>query len=95
MNERKVEKDAEPRLAPRLRVDLWAALPRWASWSVALAVAVSIVNFAWLVGRDDPVPTWISEVLVPALGWIYLALLVVAGVHVLRRSRALSEDKED
>ncbi len=63
--------------------------------AIAIAVTCAVAALAWLVGGDDPVPAWISEGLVPALGWIYLALLVVAGLHVLRRRRASVEHKED
>lgn len=62
---------------------------------IAIAVTSAAVAAAWILGRDDPVPSWISDGLVPALGWIYLALLVVAGVHVLRRRQALRRNKED
>lgn len=79
----------------RVRIDLFKRLSSAALYAVALSIVIAVVAAAWLAGRDDPVPAWISDGLVPALGWIYLALLVVAGAHVLRRRRALGRNKED
>ncbi len=95
MNDRRIGKDARTRPPRRVRIKLHAALPAWAFWSIAAVITVAIASLAWFLDRDDPVPDWISAGLVPALGWIYLALLVIAGVFVLRRRRASGKEKED
>jgi hypothetical protein len=66
---------------PRRRVDL-RRLPRWQQYAIALGVTAVVVVAAWLVGGDEPVPAWVSEVLVPALGW--LALAIIAGALAVR-----------
>jgi peptidoglycan/LPS O-acetylase OafA/YrhL len=65
----------------RRRVDL-RRLPRWQQYAIALAVTAAVVVAAWLVGGDEPVPAWVSELLVPALGWLVLA--IVAGALAVR-----------
>lgn len=61
--------------------------------AIANAVGSVVVALACFVGRDDQLPDWLSKGLVPALGWICLALLVVALVQWLRRRR--TADKEE
>jgi peptidoglycan/LPS O-acetylase OafA/YrhL len=83
------------RRPPRIRVNLAARLPRWVRWTLALTIVAAVFMAAWVVGRDDPIPEWISRGLVPALGWAYLVLLAVAGVHLIRKRLARrSEGKE-
>jgi len=69
-------------------------LGRGTRLAIASAVGGAVVTLAWFVGRDDPVPDWISKGLVPALGWIYLAMLAVALVHWLRRRRTADKEEE-
>jgi len=71
----------DPAPTPRRRVDL-RRLPRWQQYALALAVTAAVVVAAWLVGGDEPVPAWVSELLVPALGWLVLA--IVAGALAVR-----------
>jgi hypothetical protein len=72
---------------PRIRIDLRRGLSATARYTIAIAIVVGVSLAAWYVGRDDPVPRWIGEGLVPALGWIYLALLAVAVVYWIRQLR--------
>jgi peptidoglycan/LPS O-acetylase OafA/YrhL len=75
----------DPAPTPRRRVDL-RRLPRWQQYALALAVTAAVVVAAWLVGGDEPVPAWVSELLVPALGWLVLAIVVGAlAVRLLGR----------
>jgi len=54
-------------------------------YAIALAVVAIVVTAAWFVG-DRKVPSWIEVDLVPALGWVYLGLLVIAlASRLLRR----------
>lgn len=76
------------RRPPRIRVNLATRLPSWVRWALALAIVAGVFLAAWLSGRDEAVPEWISGGLVPALGWLYLVLLVVAGVHLVRKRLA-------
>lgn len=68
----------------RRRVDL-RTLPVWLQYLIALTVAAMVMAAAWLVGRDEPVPYWIKNYLVPALGWIYLLLLAIVIIDWLRK----------
>jgi len=77
-----------------VRIDLHAAFSGRARWLIAALITAAVVTLAWFVGRDDPVPDWISKGLVPALGWIYLAMLAVALVHWLRRRRTADKEEE-
>lgn len=72
-------------LTGRTRVDLRRSLPPWLILLLGAAIAVGVALLAWWVGRDDPAPTWITERLVPALGWVYIALALVALVSWWRR----------
>jgi hypothetical protein len=67
-----------PEVPPRRRIDLFQRLGPAARAVLALAVIALVSAAAWWTGRDDPVPTWITARLVPALGWIWLALAGVA-----------------
>jgi hypothetical protein len=46
-------------------------------YAIVLAVMIPIAAFAWVVGRDDPVPDWINAFLIPALGWLGLILIAI------------------
>ncbi len=48
--------------------------PIWLQYTIALSVTAIIVTAAWLVGRNQPVPTWLTTHLIPALGWLYIVL---------------------
>lgn len=62
-------------------------LPVWLQYVIALTVVAVVVAVAWVVGRDDPVPGWITDDLIPILGWTYLALVVVVIVTRLARRK--------
>jgi hypothetical protein len=76
----------------RIRINLTQRLSPAARWSLAASVVAAVSIIAWALGRDRPIPAWISDGLVPALGWIYLALLCVAAVHLLRRRRSRTDE---
>lgn len=50
-------------------------LPVWIQYVISLSVVAIVVVAAWIVGRDRPVPAWITHWLIPILGWIYLMLV--------------------
>lgn len=75
-------------LTGRTKVDLRGSLPPWLTLLLGLAIAAGVAVVAWMVGQDEPVPEWIREGLVPALGWIYLGLVVIALVGWWRRRRS-------
>jgi hypothetical protein len=83
-----------PEHPPHRRVDLFRLLTPVARWVLAIAVIVAIALAGWWTGRDRPVPAWISQGLVPWLGWAYLALVAVALVSWWRRRRASSQQEE-
>jgi hypothetical protein len=62
---------------PRRFINL-GRLPLWQQNLMALAVIVAVFALAWWVGRDEPIPLWIGNKLIPALGWIAIALAVFA-----------------
>jgi uncharacterized membrane protein len=70
----------------RKRIDL-KKLPVWMQYLISLTVVAVIVAAAWLVGRDQPVPAWIMNVLIPVLGVLYLILLTIVIVRRLRRKK--------
>jgi hypothetical protein len=73
---------------PRIRINLAAGLPPFWRYALSIAIVVVVSLAAWMVGRDRPTPTWISDWLIPALGWIYIFLFAIAAVYLLRRWRA-------
>lgn len=83
-----------PDRPPRRRIDLRTLLPPAARWALAIAVIAAIGFAGWWTGRDQPVPAWISNGLVPWLGWIYIALAAVAAVSWWRRRRDASKQEE-
>lgn len=74
-----------PDRPPRRRIDLFRLLAPGARIALALVVIVAVALAAWWTGRDDPVPAWISDGLVPVLGWAYIVLALVALVSWWRR----------
>ena len=60
-------------------------LPWPLKYGISLLVIAGVATAAWLVGRGRPVPPWITNWLVPSLGWIWLALAAVALAGALRR----------
>ena len=75
-------------LTGRARVDLRRSMPRWALFALSAAVIAAVAGAAWWIGRDQPVPAWITRYLVPSLGWIYIGLAVVALAGYWQRRRA-------
>ena len=63
-------------------------LPKWQQYGISLLVVLVVVVIAWMVGKDDPAPPWLSEVVVPNLGWVYLGLLAIVIVDRIRRHKA-------
>lgn len=61
------------------------ALPAWLKYLVSLAIIAVVVCAAWLVGGDRPAPGWIVDRLIPALGWVYLALCVYVVIYYAAR----------
>jgi len=61
------------------------ALPVWLQYAIALVVIALVVSLAWLVGRDRPVPGWLTHRFIPALGWVYLALCVYLIIYYAAR----------
>jgi len=74
----------EARPTPGDRIDL-RRLPAWLQYTIALAVVAVVAGLAWLVGRDDPLPDWMTGALIPALGWLYIVLFIIAIVIRLTR----------
>jgi hypothetical protein len=72
----------------RTRINLAASLsPPW-RYALAIAIVVVVSLAAWIVGRDTPTPPWITDWLIPALGWFYIALFAIAAVYLVRKWRA-------
>ncbi|HLP91158.1 MAG TPA: hypothetical protein VK184_21585 [Nostocaceae cyanobacterium] len=59
----------------RKKVDL-TTLPIWLQYSISLTVVAIVVTFAWFVGRNNPIPAWITTYLIPILGWSYIILFI-------------------
>jgi hypothetical protein len=72
----------------RKRVNL-KTLPAWLQYLIALAVIAAVAAAAWIVGKDKAIPSWITNYLIPILGWSYIVLalcVIVSGF--LKRWRA-------
>lgn len=76
-----------PTRPPRRRVDLFKLLTPAARYAVAVAIIVVVSLAAWWTGRDEPVPPAVNGILVPLLGWLWLALAAVALASWLWRRR--------
>lgn len=77
----------------RWKIDLFLGSRRVMNLVVGTGVTLGIVVIAWWVGRNDPVPAWITTGLVPALGWIYIALVVIAVAGWWRRRASTKRDR--
>jgi hypothetical protein len=78
---------------PRRRVDLFQLLSPAARAAVAVTLIVAVSLGAWWVGRDRPVPAWISDGLVPLLGWACIVLALLGLVSWWRRRRGARRDE--
>jgi hypothetical protein len=59
------------------RIDL-RRLPTWLQYVISIGVVVLVSLLAWHFGKDDPIPAWVSEQLIPVLAWVWIGLVVVA-----------------
>jgi hypothetical protein len=64
-----------------LNLNRYSALARY---TIALAITTFIAGAGWYVGRNRPVPEWITHGLIPFLGWLVLGLAAIALVQWLR-----------
>lgn len=78
--------DFRPR-PTRRRIDLFKLLTPAARYGIALLVIAAVALAAWWSGHDDPVPPAVGGILVPLLGWLWLALAAVALASWLWRRR--------
>lgn len=72
---------------PRKRIDLRGSMRAPARYAIAASITAVVALAAWWWGRDEPVPAWISEWLVPALGWTWLALAAAVAIYAVVRRR--------
>jgi hypothetical protein len=70
------------KIMPRKDFDL-KMLPMWIQYIIALSVVAVVVTAAWIVGHNQPVPSWITTNLISALGWLYIILFVYVVVNRL------------
>jgi hypothetical protein len=69
----------------RKKVNL-RTLPVWVQYLISLAVITIVVTAAWVVGKGRAIPSWITEYLIPILGWSYIVLLLFVIVsHFLKK----------
>lgn len=71
---------------PSKRFDL-EQLPRWLQYTIAAIVMSIIAAAGYLVGRDQPIPAWIEDFLLPALAVFGLVLIALVLVDWLRHRR--------
>jgi len=74
----------DPRDGSRRRVDL-SGLPKPVLTLIGLIVVIPIATLGWIVGKDEPVPAWITEILVPVLSIVALVFMVILVVDWIRR----------
>jgi hypothetical protein len=60
-------------------------LPRWLQYTIASVIMAVIATVGYFVGRDQPVPPWIEDFLIPALGVLGLIGIVLIVVDWLRQ----------
>ncbi len=60
-------------------------LPAWQRYLISLVVIGAVSTIAWLAGRSQPVPGWITAYLIPFLGWAYIVLVIFVVAMWLRR----------
>lgn len=60
-------------------------LPAPLKYLVSLVLIAVVVGAARYVGGDRPTPAWITDKLIPVLGWVYLALCVYLIVYYVAR----------
>ncbi len=78
--------DSDVKRAPRTFINL-GRLPPWLQTLIALAVVALVAGLAWWVRRDQPPAAWITDRIVPVLGWLFILLAVIAAVAGWRRRR--------
>jgi hypothetical protein len=61
-------------------------LPAWLQYLISLAVVVAVVAVAWWSSGGRAAPAWITDYLIPLLGWALIALLAYAIIRrIIRR----------
>ena len=66
-------------------------LPAWQQYLIGIVVIAIVVAAAWIVGKDDPVPAWITNCLIPLLSVLGVILIVLAVGEWLKRWRRNEE----
>jgi heme A synthase len=63
-------------------------LPVWLQYVISLTVVAVVAAAAWVIGKDQPVPNWLTTKMIPALGWVYIGLFttVMIGRWVGKKS---------
>ncbi len=81
----------------RIRVDFRQIQPVWLRYLIAIAVVAGVVGLAWRVGGDEPVPAWVSDYLVPALGWAAIVVFAagITLIAIVRRQAGRKGDAGD
>ena len=67
----------------RKKIDL-QKLPTWLQYTIAIIVINAIVIPGYIVGRDQAVPDWIENYLIPGLGWLGLVLILLVVIDWLK-----------
>jgi len=62
-------------------------LPVWLQTLISLSVVAVVAGLAWWSGRGTPPAAWIQNGLIPVLGWVFIALVVIAVLAGWRRQR--------
>ena len=71
----------------RSAIDL-LGLPTWLQYVFAICVVALLAGSGWFAGRNDPVPAWLEDYVIPVLGWLGLLLIaIVLGDWVKKRHR--------
>jgi hypothetical protein len=61
-------------------------LPRWQQYSIAFSALAVAVTAAWMIGKDQPSPSWLTTKIISVLGWVYIGLFVAVMIaHRVRK----------
>ena len=73
--------------ASRKKVNLRELSPA-IRYLIAITIVIIVFLLAWLQGKDQPIPNWIENGLIPILGWVFIGVMLLVTYRWIKARRS-------